>query len=654
MNKPERVSEGDRNSGQPVFVSYATADRKEALAVCKAIESRGTKCWISCRDVKPGENYQEAIVRAIRSARTMVLVFSDAANNSDEIKKELSLASKNHVPVMALRIEDVEPSDAFAYELSTRQWLDAFEGWDQSIDTLVETVHHLSPSEPGTIQSSPSRPSKARRRRAPTGAIAAAAAVAVLVAAAVAGWLLLRPSAPSAHTMLVRLAGFQRLSGDLPQTMPEALSQEMINAFTTNGVVGVSTAPAPPPGDAPAYALGGTLQRDSDKVKFIATMTDERSGTTLWSHAYEYDAAQIDRIPHWAAVDASWVARCGLFAVSTYPKTLPDQTLGNYLEWCSQDSATKSLDIAKSIVAATPDFSWGWSAVEISSMEAMQSATDSQREQLRQNGLHAAAEAVRLDPSNAEAYAYKNYLIDQNDLVARMALLQQAVKARALACGCEHHFYGNVMMEVGRVGDAVGEYQRGVDTLPLNGSTQIALGVALIAQGHPEASADHFKSALDMVDDSSAADLITILAAPMLGKYDGVEKALQNPKLQLPPATVAAVSKAAQALQSQNPAEKAAAIQALAALSPDDGNMAAIFYLGALGANRQALANVEALANSHRARMWLWIPPLRGVLRDPAFPAAAQRLGLMRYWKASHTKPDACSDRDAPAFCSMI
>ena len=131
-----------------VFVSYATADRKQALSVCKAIERRGTQCWISSRNVEPGENYQEAIVHAIRDARAMVLVFSEAANNSDEIKKELSLASRYHVPVMALRIEDVEPSDAFAYELSTRQWIDAFEGWDRSIDALVSRIGQVSGAEP--------------------------------------------------------------------------------------------------------------------------------------------------------------------------------------------------------------------------------------------------------------------------------------------------------------------------------------------------------------------------------------------------------------------------------------------------------------------------------------------------------------------------
>src|SRR3954454_13740927 len=144
VNEAGPVISNDPAASRPVFISYATADRKEALAVCKAIERRGTRCWISSRDVAPGENYQEAIVRSLRNARAMVLVFSDAANNSDEIKKELSLASRYHIPVMALRIEDVEPSDAFAYELSTRQWIDAFESWYKSIDALSQRISQMS------------------------------------------------------------------------------------------------------------------------------------------------------------------------------------------------------------------------------------------------------------------------------------------------------------------------------------------------------------------------------------------------------------------------------------------------------------------------------------------------------------------------------
>jgi hypothetical protein len=80
-----------------VFVSYATADRKQALSVCKALERRAIECWISTRNVAPGENYQEAIVRSLRSSRAVVLVFTDAANGSDEIKKKRTFQQSRSV-----------------------------------------------------------------------------------------------------------------------------------------------------------------------------------------------------------------------------------------------------------------------------------------------------------------------------------------------------------------------------------------------------------------------------------------------------------------------------------------------------------------------------------------------------------------------------
>src|SRR4051812_47121827 len=203
-----------------VFISYATADRGEALKVCKAIERRGTRCWISTRDVPPGANYQEAIVQSLRSARAVALVFSEAANHSDEIKKELSLASRYRVPVIALRLKDVEPNDAFAYELSTRQWIEAFDGWDRSIDAIVARIGQMSEVEPVAA---------AAVRSATTSRRPMAIAVGLLLLATLAGgglWWWLRPAPASAHSMVVRLAGFQMLSPDLPASMPQSVNAE--------------------------------------------------------------------------------------------------------------------------------------------------------------------------------------------------------------------------------------------------------------------------------------------------------------------------------------------------------------------------------------------------------------------------------------------
>ena len=290
-------------------------------------------CWISTRDVAPGENYQEAIVHALRGSRAMVLVFSEAANNSEEIKKELSLASRYHVPVMALRIEDVEPSDAFAYELSTRQWIDAFGGWDKSIDALVGQLKLAPANEHGSA-----RPTEVARRRAPSRTNPRAmfmvlAALAVLVLAG-AAWLTLRPKAAVAHTMQVRLTGFDKLSADLPAGMPDAMRDEIVAAFVNDGTIGVSTASSPMPGDGPAYALGGTVRRDGDKVKVIARLVNERNGTNLWSQGFDYDYNKASDVPRRIAVAAGNMARCGLFAASTYPKSLPDPVLADYLQYC--------------------------------------------------------------------------------------------------------------------------------------------------------------------------------------------------------------------------------------------------------------------------------------------------------------------------------
>src|SRR4051812_3898886 len=128
-----------------VFISCSSKDAKVASSICHALEGRGHGCWISSRDVAPGENYQGAIVRAITDAGAMVMVFSTNANNSEEIKKELALASQSNLIVIPVRAEDVLPSEDFRYELATRQWIDLFDDWEQAIETLGRKVDGVIP-----------------------------------------------------------------------------------------------------------------------------------------------------------------------------------------------------------------------------------------------------------------------------------------------------------------------------------------------------------------------------------------------------------------------------------------------------------------------------------------------------------------------------
>jgi hypothetical protein len=135
-----------------IFISHSSKDQKVARTICTALENRGLTCWVYSRNIQPGQNFQEQIVRAIRAAKIMVLVFTANANSSNEIKKELAIASQNNLVVIPVRIEDVIPNEAFAYEFATRQWIDLFEDWESSIARLTELIASTSGDQPSGDQ----------------------------------------------------------------------------------------------------------------------------------------------------------------------------------------------------------------------------------------------------------------------------------------------------------------------------------------------------------------------------------------------------------------------------------------------------------------------------------------------------------------------
>ena len=73
--------------GHDVFVSYASQDAAVANSIVENLEQHGLKCWIAPRDVKPGAQYADAIVRAIDGAKAVVLVMSGSAMGSSHVAR---------------------------------------------------------------------------------------------------------------------------------------------------------------------------------------------------------------------------------------------------------------------------------------------------------------------------------------------------------------------------------------------------------------------------------------------------------------------------------------------------------------------------------------------------------------------------------------
>jgi Tfp pilus assembly protein PilF len=422
--------------------------------------------------------------------------------------------------------------------------------------------------------------------------------------------------------------------------------------------VTVSTATAPPPGNARSYAISGTLRRDGDKIRAIARLTDERSGAAIWSRDFEYPAGYPDKLPRWFAVNAAQVIKCGLSGAASYPKSLPQNALSLFFSACDADTGAEQLDAARRVVAAAPDFSAGWSVLARAANLYSQ-ASDLQRKSLRKEAWDATERAIRLDPQNGDAYVVQNHLLPRSDLIGREALLKKAIARRSFSCACEHHFYGWLLWEVGRVEDAGQELQRAVNEDPFDIQARTNLAWTLLLQGYSPASADEqYKIAADMVADPDFLDQQRLWSAPITGDYATAVKILSAGRVAgLPPDLRAALLVSYKAAGSGDAAARRNAAAMLEGVAESHRNFLVALMLGALGANRAALEQIEKwdlAGNTVRARLFLWFPTMRGVISDPGFPAVAQRMGLMKYWRTTHTRPDVCSSKDAPPFCRLI
>ena len=450
-----------------IFISYAREDVAWVEKLNRALEAQGYSVWWD-RNLATGARYLKETEAQLREARATIVVWSKVSINSHWVADEAALA-RDLGRLVPISKDGTMPPLGFGQYQATN-----FSHWNggagEPLSVLLKALAERTQLTELTV--APKRPMAGPDRRIPI-AIAAAAGLLLLLMAAGGRWWLRSPPA-AAHSMLVRLAGFQLLSADLPATTGDTVNAEIAAAFNADGVVGVSTASAPAPGAAPAYALGGTIRRDGQMIRVITHLTNERSGATIWSDNFNYDGNELSRVPRHIAVDAGNVVRCGLFGASTYREPLPDAVLRDYMQFCQGHwdpnlmEGRKALIPAQRVVAAVPEFSWGWAAVAGAFWKVAFSADNSQlAEEARASGRQAADRAVAIDSQNSEALYIKSMLVERHDWLGRESLLKRAVAARRLDCGCEYHQYGWMLMNVGRIAEAVERLRQANDMLAL-------------------------------------------------------------------------------------------------------------------------------------------------------------------------------------------
>jgi tetratricopeptide (TPR) repeat protein len=638
-----------------LFLSYSREDASRVGPLATALEADGHEVWWD-QHISGGEEFAEAIEQALESSDVVIVCWTASSVHSAWVRDEAG-SGRDRGRLVPVTIDGCQPPLGFRQY----QTID-LSGWtgrpqSRALEPLKAAIAEKTSGAPqpkaAVFRAAGTRMSFQARR----WAVASAAAL-ILVAAGT--FLYPRVSAGSGNfEPKVAVGQFGLASADLPRGLPNMVGQEIVAAFGAENAVAVVS-----PGNRNAakspFVMDGSISRIGPSVRFTVNLKNQRSGVVLWSNAYEHEAADAVAARQ-AAVGASQVVRCGLWGASSYKKRMSDQALSLYLKWCNEHwsgstSETAELDAARRVTVAVPDFSFGWSALALATVPLVAHQSNEAR-QLRNEGTAAARQSMALDNQNPEGYMALAGLQPLDRYVEREALLKKALSVRPTECGCERQAYGDFLASVGRMEEAVDEYERARDMRPLAPFSNVRFAQALYMVGRSDEADRVLGSTLELWPGATSLLLLKIKSALWTHRYDEAIAQLSAPDIPLTSTQRQALADAFGALKSRNPALRAKSVADLEGFAADPryNDKVVVGTLAALGARDAAL---KAAANLVRDRGLfdadvLFEPNMAAARAEPGYADLVGKLGLVGYWRSAPSPPDICRDAGRPHFCSL-
>lgn len=635
-----------------LFISYARDDAHKVRALAEALEREGHRIWWD-RHIAGGQQFAEEIERALESADAVIVCWSKTSARSAWVRDEAA-SGRDRNCLIPVTLDGSPPPLGFRqYQTIDLSSWSGREG--EPLERLAAAIAERCGSGAGRKPIAPTR----TRPSLPPNRLKWIGAAAVLGTIALGAFLYPRVTSAGAIEPKVAVGEFKLVSSGLPKSLPEMVGQEIVAAFGAENAVTVVS-----PGDSTAgaspYVMDGSISRLPDAVRFTVNLKNQRSGVVLWSSAFEHEAADAVAARQ-AGVGASQVVRCGLWGASSYKKAVSDQALSLYLKWCNEHwsgstNETSELDAARRVTVAVPDFSFGWSALALATVP-LAAGQSAEAARLREEGRRAAHKSMELDSQNPEGYMALAGLLPLNRYAEREALLKKALSVRPTECGCERQAYGDFLASVGRMEEAVEEYERARDMRPLAPFSNLRFAQALYVVGRNEEADRILQSTLELWPDATSLRLLKIKSALWTRRYDEAISELKVADLPLTSKKRQTLAAAFSALRSADGVLKAKSVAELQRFADDprQNDKVVVGTLAALGARKAAL---QAAAKLVRARGLfdaevLFEPNLAAARGEPGFAALVRNLGLLSYWRSERSVPDICRDRARPAFCSL-
>ncbi|HUC17920.1 MAG TPA: TIR domain-containing protein [Acetobacteraceae bacterium] len=562
-----------------IFLSHASQDWRTAETLCATIESRGFRCWIARRDIRPGENFQTAIVRAIRKSWIVLLVFTENTNRAEGIKKELALASQNKLPVIPLRMEEIMPDDALAFELVTRQWFNMFEDWENAVNQLLTRLSILEPPEStqagedvggetgdptpdAFVGGAASTPAMARVLDASTVTLGAEnreeAGAADFpqphpaphpASASPQG-----PPTPTTARPMVVVLPFESIGGDPEQTyFANGLSADLVTDLARfrdlhivspqlRGLGPGIAAPGPPGWTMPAaaaYVCSGSVRRAGGRIRITVQLADARTGVTLWAERFDRPLDDLfsvqeelaERLP---AYLASRLTREGTLRAQRRPPANLDAydlcLRGRDLIMHATEADTLAArELFSRAIERDPRYAaaYAWKAYTVHRGFTHLWGQPRGRP-AAVLALELARRSVELEPESSVCLARLAYVLLLNEGwdealdIGRAAVLANPYAAEVRAS------YANVLVYAGQPVDAAREVRLAVSLDPFSSPSRRALlGQALLLSGQPEEALSELRWCAARLSDYGPCYRALAVAAIETGRTEEAGGAVQ-------------------------------------------------------------------------------------------------------------------------------
>ena len=101
-----------------VFISYAGRDRIRVLNLVKRLREAGVSVWIDQSGIDVSSMWSQEIVSAIKGCKVMLLSISPNSTESENVVKELALASERKKPIIPVFLEAAQIPETMEYQLA--------------------------------------------------------------------------------------------------------------------------------------------------------------------------------------------------------------------------------------------------------------------------------------------------------------------------------------------------------------------------------------------------------------------------------------------------------------------------------------------------------------------------------------------------------